>query len=119
MATSATPVTFPTAEPIWCAGCGHFGVESALRHALSALNVPRSDTLILAGIGCSGSIQNNIDTYGYHALHGRVLPTATGALLANPNLTVIAAGGDGDGYAIGMGHLSTRSNETPHFCTWS
>ncbi len=113
MAATATPVTFPTAEPIWCAGCGHFGVESALRHALSALDVPRSDTLILAGIGCSGSIQNNIDTYGYHALHGRVLPTATGALLANPNLTVIAAGGDGDGYAIGMGHLVHTFKRNP------
>jgi 2-oxoglutarate ferredoxin oxidoreductase subunit beta len=59
----------------------------------------------LAGIGCSGTIQNHLGTYGYHALHGRVLPTATGVALANPELTVIAAGGDGDGYAIGAGHL--------------
>jgi len=111
--TRATPLTFPTGDPIWCAGCGHFGVESALRHALETLKVPRSETLLLAGIGCSGTIQNNIDAYGYHALHGRVLPTATGALLANPNLTVVAAGGDGDGYAIGMGHLVHTFKRNP------
>ena len=113
MTGNATTITFETAEPIWCAGCGHFGVEGALRNALATLDVPRSETLILAGIGCSGTIQNNIDAYGYHALHGRVLPTATGALLANPNLTVIAAGGDGDGYAIGMGHLVHTFKRNP------
>lgn len=113
MTGNATTITFETAEPIWCAGCGHFGVEGALRNALATLNVPRSETLILAGIGCSGTIQNNIDAYGYHALHGRVLPTATGALLANPNLTIIAAGGDGDGYAIGMGHLVHTFKRNP------
>ena len=63
------------------------------------------ETLVLAGIGCSGTVQNNIGAYGYHAMHGRVLPTAIGASLANPDLTIIAAGGDGDGYAIGGGHL--------------
>ena len=61
--------------------------------------------MVLAGIGCSGTIQNHMVSYGYHALHGRVLPTAAGAKLANPSLTVVAAGGDGDGLAIGMGHL--------------
>lgn len=105
--------TFPIADPIWCAGCGHYGVQGALLAALTALDVPRHETFILAGIGCSGTIQNNIDAYGYHALHGRVLPTATGALLANPELTVIAAGGDGDGYAIGMGHLVHTFKRNP------
>ena len=59
----------------------------------------------MADIGCSGTIQNSLGAYGYHALHGRVLPAAGGAALANPELTVIGAGGDGDGYAIGVGHL--------------
>jgi 2-oxoglutarate ferredoxin oxidoreductase subunit beta len=73
--------------------------------AIRSLEIPPHETMLLAGIGCSGTVQNNLGTYGYHALHGRVLPTAAGVHLANPDLTVIAAGGDGDGYAIGMGHL--------------
>ncbi|RLE15589.1 MAG: 2-oxoacid ferredoxin oxidoreductase [Actinobacteria bacterium] len=107
--------TYRPAEPIWCAGCGHFGVEGALLLALSDLSIPKEETLVLAGIGCSGTIQNNLGTYGYHALHGRVLPTATGAWMANPKLTVIAAGGDGDGYAIGMGHLIHAFRHNPSF----
>ncbi len=105
--------TYRPADPIWCAGCGHFGVQAAIARALTELAVPAHDTLVLAGIGCSGTIQNNLGTYGYHALHGRVLPTATGAWEANPTLTVIAAGGDGDGYAIGMGHLIHTLRRNP------
>lgn len=99
------PRTYEPTVPIWCAGCGHFGVLSALQKALRDLGIPQHEVLVLAGIGCSGTIQNYLGTYGYHALHGRVLPAATGVALANPELTVIGAGGDGDGYAIGMGHL--------------
>jgi 2-oxoglutarate ferredoxin oxidoreductase subunit beta len=97
--------TYQTGHPIWCAGCGHFGVQGAIQHALKQAGIELHQTLVLAGIGCSGTVQNNIGAYGYHAMHGRVLPTAIGASLANPELTVIAAGGDGDGYAIGGGHL--------------
>jgi 2-oxoglutarate/2-oxoacid ferredoxin oxidoreductase subunit beta len=99
------PLTYAPAVPVWCAGCGHFGVLNALRGAIGELEIPPHELVTLAGIGCSGTIQNYLGTYGYHALHGRVLPTATGVVLANPDLTVIAAGGDGDGYAIGAGHL--------------
>ena len=102
---TAMPQTYPKAAPIWCAGCGHFGVLNALRAAIAELEIPAHELVTLAGIGCSGTVQNYLGTYGYHALHGRVLPTATGVVLANPELTVIAAGGDGDGYAIGAGHL--------------
>jgi 2-oxoglutarate ferredoxin oxidoreductase subunit beta len=102
--TTATN-SYAPAVPIWCAGCGHFGVLNALRAAIGDLEIPPHELVTLAGIGCSGTIQNYLGTYGYHALHGRVLPTATGVVLANPDLTVIAAGGDGDGYAIGAGHL--------------
>jgi 2-oxoglutarate ferredoxin oxidoreductase subunit beta len=107
--------TYTPRPPIWCAGCGHFGVQAALTAALRDAGVPAHQVLILAGIGCSGTIQNNLGTYGYHALHGRVLPTATGVSLADPALTVIAAGGDGDGYAIGAGHLVHTFRRNPSF----
>ncbi len=105
--------TYVPAQPIWCAGCGHFGVQAALIRALDDLGIRPHEVIVLAGIGCSGTIQNNLGTYGYHALHGRVLPAATGVHLANPDLTVIATGGDGDGYAIGMGHLVHTFRRNP------
>lgn len=105
--------TYAPRPPIWCAGCGHFGVQAALDRALGEAGIPPEAVLILAGIGCSGTIQNNLGTYGYHALHGRALPAATGAALADPSLTVIAAGGDGDGYAIGAGHLVHTFRRNP------
>ena len=59
----------------------------------------------MAGIGCSGKIGNYINCYNFHVVHGRALPTRQGMKMANRGLTVIAAGGDGDGYAIGCGHF--------------
>jgi len=106
--------TYEPARPIWCAGCGHFGVQGAIQHAMAAAQVELHETIVLAGIGCSGTVQNNIGAYGYHAMHGRVLPTAVGVALANPELTVIAAGGDGDGYAIGGGHLVHTLKRNPN-----
>ena len=106
--------TYQTGRPIWCAGCGHFGVQGAILHAMKQVGVELHETLVLAGIGCSGTVQNNMGAYGYHAMHGRVLPTAIGASLANPDLTVIAAGGDGDGYAIGGGHLIHALKRNPN-----
>lgn len=105
--------TFKPARPIWCAGCGDFGVQQALENAMKELNIEPHNAMVIAGIGCSGSLQNNVRCYGYHALHGRVLPTATGAKLANTDLTVIGVGGDGDGYAIGGGHLMHTLKRNP------
>ena len=105
--------TFTPTRPIWCAGCGDFGVLEALITALDELQVPVHDRMFIAGIGCSGSLQNYLSCYGYHALHGRVLPTATGVKLANPQLTVVGVGGDGDGYAIGGGHLVHAFKRNP------
>ena len=105
--------TFTPTRPIWCAGCGDFGVLEALTQGLDELAVPAYQRMIIAGIGCSGSLQNYLSCYGYHALHGRVLPTATGCKLANPDLTVVAVGGDGDGYAIGGGHLVHAFKRNP------
>ena len=105
--------TFEPSRPIWCAGCGDFGVLQALVSARDSLNIAAHDSLVVAGIGCSGSLQNNLSCYGYHTLHGRVLPTVTGAKLANPELAVIGVGGDGDGYAIGGGHLLHTFKRNP------
>ena len=105
--------TFTPTRPIWCAGCGDFGVLEALTQGLDELAVPAYRRMIIAGIGCSGSLQNYLSCYGYHALHGRVLPTATGCKLANPDLPVVAVGGDGDGYAIGGGHLVHAFKRNP------
>jgi len=105
MTTPPSTKTFTPARPIWCAGCGDFAVQGVLEKSLRNMGILPHKLMLLAGIGCSGTIQNNLKCYGYHALHGRVLPATIGAKLANPDLTVIAAGGDGDGFAIGAGHL--------------
>ncbi len=89
----------------WCPGCGDFGVLAAVKKAMAELKIPTHETVLVGGIGCSGGIHNFLEINGIHALHGRLLAQAVGIKLANPKLTVIAAGGDGDGYAIGMGHF--------------
>jgi 2-oxoglutarate/2-oxoacid ferredoxin oxidoreductase subunit beta len=97
-----------TVKPIpstWCPGCGDFGVLAAVKKAAQELGVPGHELVLVGGIGCSGGIHNFLDMNGIHALHGRLLAQAVGVKLGNPKLTVIAAGGDGDGYAIGMGHF--------------
>ena len=106
--------TYKPAEPIWCAGCGDFGVQGALERSLIDLNIAKHDVMILAGIGCSGTLQNNVGTYGYHALHGRVLPAATRVAIAIPDFTVIADGGDGAGVAIGAGHFVHTVKRNPN-----
>src|ERR671921_191510 len=89
----------------WCPGCGDFGILNAIQMALADLQIPPYRTTIFSGIGCSGKTPHFIKTYGIHTLHGRVLPFAQGAKLANPELEVIAVGGDGDGLGIGAGHF--------------
>ena len=92
-------------KPDWCPGCGDFAVLNALTKALPALNIPPWQVLVVSGIGCSLNLPGFLSTYGFHGIHGRAIPVASGAKLANPELTVIAAGGDGDGYGIGAGHF--------------
>lgn len=89
----------------WCAGCGDFGILRSLEKTLTAMKLHTDQVAVFGGIGCSGKTPYYLSTYGIHTLHGRVLPFATGAKLANPTLTVIAVGGDGDGLSIGAGHL--------------
>jgi 2-oxoglutarate ferredoxin oxidoreductase subunit beta len=93
-------------KPVWCPGCGNFGVLSTItRRVLRNLEIPNYRTLIVSGIGCSSRIPAYVDTYGINSLHGRAVVIAQGAKLANPEITVIAIGGDGDFFSIGAGHL--------------
>jgi 2-oxoglutarate/2-oxoacid ferredoxin oxidoreductase subunit beta len=89
----------------WCAGCGDFGILNAIQMSLYELAIPSHQAAIFSGIGCSGKTPHFINTFGIHTLHGRVLPFAQGAKLANPNLKILAVGGDGDGLGIGSGHF--------------
>ena len=89
----------------WCPGCGDFGIMNSIQMALADLQIPRHKTAIFSGIGCSGKTSHFINVSGIHTLHGRVLTFAQGAKIANPDLTVIAVGGDGDGLGIGAGHF--------------
>ncbi|MFQ5496356.1 MAG: 2-oxoacid:ferredoxin oxidoreductase subunit beta [Nitrosopumilus sp.] len=89
----------------WCPGCGDFGIVNALQMALAEMGIQRDKAAIFSGIGCSGKTSHFINTYGVHTLHGRVLTFAQGAKIANPEMTVVAVGGDGDGLGIGAGHF--------------
>ena len=88
----------------WCPGCGDFSVQAAIQRALGNLGRAPHEVVIVSGIGCSSRLPGYINAYGFHSIHGRSLPLAQGVKLANPALTVLACGGDGDGFAIGMGH---------------
>lgn len=91
-------------DPIWCAGCGDFGVLRAMQQAMAEQG-KQEDQVLVTGIGCSGTITAYIKTFGFHGIHGRALPAATGIQLSNPDLNVVVAGGDGDGFGIGLGHF--------------
>ena len=92
-------------KPTWCPGCGDYAVLSALHKALGNLKLEPWRVAMVSGIGCSSNLPHFLSAYGVHGIHGRALPIATGLKLANPELTVIGAGGDGDGYGIGAGHF--------------
>ncbi len=89
----------------WCPGCGDFGILGAIQMTLADMQLHPSQVAVFSGVGCSSKTPHFINTYGFHTLHGRGLPFAIGAKLANPELTVISTGGDGDGYGIGAGHF--------------
>jgi 2-oxoglutarate ferredoxin oxidoreductase subunit beta len=89
----------------WCPGCGNFGILMAFKKALIELGLKREETMMVSGIGCHGKIVNYVNINGFHGIHGRVLPTAQGIKLANPDLTVIGFAGDADQYYEGWGHF--------------
>ncbi|MCX6646055.1 MAG: 2-oxoacid:ferredoxin oxidoreductase subunit beta [bacterium] len=92
-------------KPIWCPGCGDFAVLNALQQSFAKLRLPRHKVAVISGIGCSSRIPGYLSTYGFNSLHGRAIPLAIGVKLANPDNTVVVAGGDGDLFSIGAGHM--------------
>lgn len=93
------------AHPIWCPGCGDFGVVAALERGLALHGRPPHEVVLVSGIGCSSRLPAYTTCYGFHGVHGRALALASGVKLARPDLEVIAVGGDGDGYSIGGNHF--------------
>ncbi len=94
------------AEMTWCHGCCNFGILTAFKKALIELGLPREKVVMVSGIGCHGKMVNHVNINGFHGLHGRVIPLASGTKLANPELTVVGFSGDGDCYEEGWEHLS-------------
>jgi len=100
-------------KPIWCPGCGDFGVLTALYRALAEIQRPPHELAFISGIGCSSRIPGYATSYGFNAIHGRALPIALGVKVANPELMVVVAGGDGDGFSIGGGHVPHTIRKNP------
>ncbi len=92
-------------KPVWCPGCGDFGVLNAIYQALSQMRLAPHEVAIVSGIGCSSRLPGYVKTYGFNSIHGRALPVAEGVKLAKQELTVLAVAGDGDGLSIGAGHF--------------
>jgi len=92
-------------NPVWCPGCGYYGILGALVEAFVDLKLPSNELALISGIGCASRLPYFVKAYGFHGIHGRALPIAQGVKIANPNLTVVTVGGDGDGLAIGGGHF--------------
>jgi 2-oxoglutarate ferredoxin oxidoreductase subunit beta len=93
-------------DPDWCPGCGDFGVLNSLQKVCAELGRRPHEIVTVSGIGCSSNFPGFFHAYGMHTLHGRALAVATGVKMANHELTVIATGGDGDGYGIGGNHFA-------------
>jgi 2-oxoglutarate ferredoxin oxidoreductase subunit beta len=97
---------FKSAQQVrWCPGCGDFGVLSNLHKAMSQLGIAPHQTAVISGIGCSSRLPYYMNTYGFHTIHGRGAVVATGTKVANPQLSVWLATGDGDCLAIGGNHF--------------
>ncbi|MHA1668730.1 MAG: thiamine pyrophosphate-dependent enzyme [Candidatus Heimdallarchaeaceae archaeon] len=92
-------------KPTWCPGCGNYSQWRAIRQALMDLEIPPEEVVLVSGIGCSSHMPNFLNVYGLQTVHGRAIPHATGIRLANPELTVLVYGGDGDIYGIGGNHF--------------
>lgn len=92
-------------QPRWCPGCGDHAFLAALHKAMAEIGTAPDDIAVISGIGCSSRLPYYMNTYGMHTIHGRAAAVATGAKVANPNLTIWQISGDGDGLAIGGNHF--------------
>jgi 2-oxoglutarate ferredoxin oxidoreductase subunit beta len=92
-------------EPVWCTGCGDFGVLKGLTSALADLEIAPERLAVISGIGCSSRLPGYTRSYAFNSIHGRALPIASGLKLSRPEITAIVVGGDGDGFSIGLGHI--------------
>ena len=103
-------------KPTWCPGCGDFGVLNGLYNAMRAQGLQTKDIVVVSGIGCSSRLPFFVASYGFHGVHGRAMPIATGIKVANPDLKVLAMGGDGDAFAIGGGHFVHAARRNLDIC---
>ena len=94
-----------TVKPIWCPGCGDYHVLMSFTRAFAQLKLPPEEVVVVSGIGCSSRIPAYTNCYGFHGVHGRSLALAAGLKVTRPDLTVVVASGDGDGYSIGGNHF--------------
>lgn len=101
-------------ETEWCPGCGNFGILKAVKKALVALGKEPHEVLIVSGIGQAGKLPHYMKCNTFNGLHGRTLPPATGAKIANHGLTVLTVGGDGDAYGEGGNHLIHAIRRNPN-----
>ena len=92
-------------EPTWCKGCGNYGILNGIKMALAEQNIAPHQIFMVTGIGCGSKLPHYMKINGFHGLHGRPLPVATGARLANHGLKIVTVHGDGDGYGMGLGHF--------------
>ena len=103
---------YKSGQPRWCPGCGDHAFLNSLHKAMAELGTAPHDIAVISGIGCSSRLPYYVNTYGFHTIHGRAAAIATGAKVANPNLTIWQISGDGDGLAIGGNQYD--SAEQPH-----
>ncbi len=101
------------ADVTWCPGCGDFAVLRALKIAFADLDIQPYQALVVSGIGCGSKLPDYMTVNGYMTIHGRPLPVATGAKLANPDLHVVVVDGDGDAYGIGGNHFVQTCRRNP------
>jgi len=107
-----TPDEYQKREGKWCSGCGDFGALNAVKRLLAKEQLRPEKMAFVSGIGCSSRFPHYVNSYGFHGIHGRALPVATGLKLARPELEVFVVMGDGDCTSIGAGHWihATRYN---------
>ena len=100
---------YKSGQPRWCPGCGDHAFLNSLHKAMAELGVAPHNIAVISGIGCSSRLPYYVNTYGFHTIHGRAAAVATGAKVANPNLTIWQISGDGDGLAIGGNQIGRAS----------